>query len=135
MLLAQVNDPFAFAMGDGGHDTSCVYAAIEAHGPGPPPQTLISPRRDAQTNAAANESSQREASVRTIDAIGRRRWAQESGYTRRSLVETMMSRYKAIIDGSMRSRAMPSQKTEAVLACVILNNMTDLSMPDGYCIA
>jgi len=46
-----------------------------------------------------------------------------------------MSRYKAIIGGSMRSRTMPSQKTEMTLACAILNKMAQLGMPDGYCMA
>ena len=135
VLLAQVDDPLASAMADGAYDTSSVYAAIEAHGSGPPPQILIPSRKDAQTKGGANASSQRDATIRAIDARGRRRWAHESGYTRRSLVETAMSRYKAIIGGSMRSRTMPPQKTEATLACAILNKMAQLGMPDGYCIA
>ena len=35
----------------------------------------------------------------------------------------------------MRSRTIASQKTEAALACAILNRMTQLGMPDGYCMA
>ncbi len=122
-------------MADGAYDTSSVYAAIEAHGSGPPPQILIPPRHDAQTKRAANASSQRDATIRAIDTGGRRQWAHDSGYTWRSLIETAMSRYKAIIGGSMRSRTMPTQKTEAALACAVLNGMTQLGMPDGYCIA
>ena len=135
VLLAQVDDELACTMADGAYDTSSVYAALEAHGSGPPPQILIPPRRDAQTQGGANASSQRDATIRAINAGGRRRWEHASGYTRRSLVETAVSRYKAIIGGSMRSRTMPSQKTEAALACAILNRMTQLGMPDGYCIA
>ena len=112
-LIAQVEDPLASAMADGAYDTVPVYAAIESRGSGSPPQILIPPRHDAQTKGTANASSQRDATIRAIDAGGRRRWAHESGYTRRSLVETTMSRYKAIIGGSMRSRTTPSQKTEA----------------------
>jgi hypothetical protein len=134
VLVAQVDGPLVSAMADGAYDTVPVYAAIEAHGSGPPSQILIPPRHDAQTKGAANASSQRDAIIRAIDAGGRRRWAHESGYTRRSLVETAMSRYKAIIGGSMRSRTMPSQKTEAVLGCAILNRMNHLGKPDGYCI-
>ena len=135
VLLAQVDDELACTMADGAYDTSSVYAVLEAHGSGPPPQILIPPRRDAQTQGGANASSQRDAAIRAIDVGGRRRWTQESGYTRRSLVETAMSRYKAIIGSSMRSRTMPPKKTEAALACAILNRMTHLGMPDGYCIA
>ncbi len=60
--------------------------------------------------------------------------AHGSGYTRRSLVETAMSRYKAIIGGAMRSRTMAQQRVEVTLACKILNRITYLGMPDGYCI-
>ena len=134
VLLTQIDDPLASVMADGAYDRSPVYTAIEAHGP-EPPQILIPPRQDAQTRSGANISSQRNATVRAINAAGRRRWAHDSGYTRRSLVETAMWRYKAIISGSMRSRTMPSQKKEAALACAILNRMTQLGMPDGFCSA
>ena len=135
VLLAQIDDPLASVMADGAYDTSSIYAAIEARGSSRPPQSLIPPGQDAKARGGANASSQRNATVRAIDAAGRRRWAHESGYTRRSLVETAMSRYKAIIGGSMRSRTMPSQKTEVTLACAILNRMTQLGMPEGYCSA
>ena len=134
-LLSQIDHKLASVMADGAYDTASVYAAIEAHGSGPPPQILIPPRHDARIKGSANASSQRDATIRAINAGGRRRWEHASGYTRRSLVETAMSRYKAIIGGSMRSRTMPSQKTEAALACAILNRMTQPGMPDGYCIA
>jgi hypothetical protein len=48
VLLAQIDDPLASAMADGAYDTSSVYAAIEAHGSGPPPQILI-PEMDPET--------------------------------------------------------------------------------------
>ncbi len=79
VLLAQVDNPLAGAMADGAYDTSSIYAAIEAHGSGAPPKILIPPRHGAQTKAAANASSQRNATSRAIDAGGRRRWAHESG--------------------------------------------------------
>ncbi len=133
-LIAQVDGPLVSAMADGAYDTAPVYTAIEAHGSGPPPQILIPPRCDAQTRDAANALSQRDATIQAIEAGGRRGWAHASGYTKRSLVETAMSRYKAIVGRSMRSRTMPSQKTEAALGCAILNRMMHLGMPDGHCI-
>ena len=47
VLLAQIDDPMVSAMADGAYDTSSVYAALEAHGSGPPPEILISPRQNA----------------------------------------------------------------------------------------
>ncbi len=136
ILLAQIGNALASAMADGAYDTSSVYAAVEAHVSGPPPTILIAPRRDAQANGRSTDGPrQRNATIQAIDVVGRRRWAHESGYTRRSLVETTMSRYKAITGGTMRSRTMSSQRTEAALACAIVNTMNHLGMPDGYCMA
>lgn len=133
-LLTQMDHELALVMADGAYDTASVLAAIDAHGSGPAPQILIPTRRDARTKGLANASSQRDTTIRAINPDGRKRWEHESGSTPRSLVETVISRYKAII-GSMRSRIMPSQMTETALACDTLNNMTQLEMPDGYCIA
>ena len=123
-------------MADGAYDTASVYAAIEAHSSDPRTLVLIPPRCDAKISGKANVvARQRDQVIRAVSIGGRRQWEHDSGYTRRSLVETAMSRYRAIIGGSMRSRAMPSQKTEATLACAVLNKMTHLGMPDGYCSA
>ena len=135
-LLAQINDDLASVMADGAYDTGAVYKAIAAHGSDPPTRVLIPPRCDAKVGRESDGvTSQRDAAIRAIDARGRRRREHESGYTRRSLVETAMSRYKAIIGDSIRSRSVESQKVEATLACSIMNRMTKLGMPDGYCIA
>ncbi len=135
-LLTQINDQLASVMADGAYDTASVYDTIAAHGSDPPTRVLIPPRCDAKIKREANVVAiQRDATIRAIDAGGRRRWEHESGYTRRSLVETAMSRYKAIIGDSMRSRTVASQKIEVVLACAVLNRMTRLGMPDSYCIA
>ncbi len=56
-------------------------------------------------------------------------WQKAVGYGRRSLGETAVSRYKAIIGRGLRARALPAQKTEARVACSMLNRMTRLGMP------
>ncbi len=40
-----------------------------------------------------------------------------------------MFRYKVIIGSSLRARTLPAQKTEAKVACSVLNRMTRLGMP------
>ena len=40
-----------------------------------------------------------------------------------------MFRSKATIGGSLRARTLPAQKTEAKVACTVLNRMTRLGMP------
>ena len=61
--------------------------------------------------------------------LGRREWYANSGYSRRSLVENAVFRYKAILGKSMRSRSLGSQRAEVRLACKILNTMTGLGVP------
>ncbi|HME27854.1 MAG TPA: IS5/IS1182 family transposase, partial [Acetobacteraceae bacterium] len=52
-----------------------------------------------------------------------------SGYSRRSLVETAMYRYKTIIGRRLHARILPNQRTEAKIACNVVNRMTRLGMP------
>ena len=58
-------------------------------------------------------------------------WHTESGYSKRSKVETAFYRYKAIVGAAMRARRLRSQRVEARIGCKILNRMTALGMPDG----
>jgi hypothetical protein len=60
---------------------------------------------------------------------GRLGWQEAVGYGRRSLGETAVSRYKAIIGRGLRARTLPAQKTEARVACSVLNRMTRLGTP------
>jgi hypothetical protein len=62
-------------------------------------------------------------------AGGKIKWKKTSGYHRRSLVETHMSRLKTILGGSLKSRKLQNQKIEAILMANILNQMTWLGMP------
>lgn len=63
------------------------------------------------------------------DAGGRSTWKKTSGYHRRSLVETHMSRLKMILGGVLRGRTLKTQVTEAKLMAKILNKMASLGMP------
>ena len=56
-------------------------------------------------------------------------WQRAVGYGRRSLGESAVFRYKAIIGRRLRARTLPAQKTEARVACSVLNRMTRLGMP------
>jgi hypothetical protein len=66
---------------------------------------------------------------------GRLGWQKAVGYGRRSLGETAMFRYKTIIGRGLRARTLPAQKTEARVACSVLNRMTRLGMPVSQRIA
>jgi hypothetical protein len=59
-------------------------------------------------------------------------WHKRSGYSKRSMVENTIYRYKTIIRRGMRSRILVGQRVEVQLACRVLNTMTRLGMPDSY---
>ena len=61
----------------------------------------------------------------------RREWYASSGYSKRSLVENAVFRYKSILGRRMRSRSLPNQRVEVQMASKILNTMTSLGMPDS----
>jgi hypothetical protein len=63
--------------------------------------------------------------------LGWREWYASSGYSRRSLVENAVFRYKTILGQRMRSRSLARQRVEVNLACKILNTMTGLGRPDS----
>ena len=67
------------------------------------------------------------------DSAGRREWYKLSGYTKRSMVENAVYRYKAIIGPEMRARTLARQRVEHRIGCEILNKMAALGMPDTYC--
>ena len=60
---------------------------------------------------------------------GKIQWKKQSGYHKRSLVETHMFRLKTILGGTLKSRNFQNQKTEARIMANILNKMTSLGMP------
>jgi hypothetical protein len=60
---------------------------------------------------------------------GRMNWQRTSGYNRRSLAETGVYRYKAIIGRRLQARTLRNQRTEAKIGCNVLNRMTTLGMP------
>ena len=62
----------------------------------------------------------------------RRQWKKASGYHRQALVENAFFRYKSIIGTGLRARTPGGQRAEALLACNILNRMTDLGGPESY---
>ncbi len=66
--------------------------------------------------------------------LGRRRWKKASGYQRQARVENAVFRYKSIIGDGLRARTPGGRQTETLLACNVLNRMTELGRPASYSI-
>jgi hypothetical protein len=114
----------------GSYDGEPVYRAVAARQPDPPAAVIIPPRASAVPSPTADTApSQRDVHLRMIRDRGRLGWQRAVGYGRRALAETAVFRYKAIIGRRLRARTLPAQKTEARVACAVLNRMTGLGRP------
>jgi hypothetical protein len=58
-------------------------------------------------------------------------WQKATDYGRRSLVETTMGRFKALIGPRLRARGFAAQQTEAAVGVVVLNQMLAAGRPDS----
>jgi hypothetical protein len=128
-LLREVEGEVAEVLGDGAYDVHDCYKAIRERGG----RAVIPPRKRARVRSGA-EFADRNAAVLRGREVGRDTWEKESGYHRRSLVETAMMRLKVIFSDRLKSREWKRQETELRLRCVALNRMTGLGMPQSYAV-
>lgn len=124
-LLAQIDTPLQTLYGDGAYDKRKVYDALEKRDS----CAIIPPRKDARISEQPNAPWDRNEAIRQIDRHGRAAWKGRSGYHRRSLGETAVSRLKGAFGERLKSREPPQQKTEVALRCKLLNWFVMLGMP------
>lgn len=74
-------------------------------------------------------SKQRNDILLKMRSLGRKGWKKQSGYHRRSLVETQMFRWKKILGAGLSSRKLVNQVVEARIKAKILNKFTSIGMP------
>ena len=94
-LVGQSDSPISSARADTAYDASGVYEAIENHSAHRSPRVLIPPRKGAQLASGPASSRQRNRNIAAQARLGKRKWHTESGYSKRSKVETTFHRYKA----------------------------------------
>ncbi len=131
-LLNQIDDRVASLMADGAYDAGAVYKAAKKKGDGHRVRVLIPPSQGAQPSSSRSPGQwERNRNIRSVRKLGRREWYASSGYSRRSLVENAVFRYKSILGRRMRSRSLRSQRAAVRLVGKILNTMTSLGRPDS----
>jgi hypothetical protein len=132
-LLAQVpeEEQIASVTGDGAYDTRSAYEASAARNAA----LIVPPRRNGKpwkTRTAG--AGERNETLRAVRHLGRRLWKRWSGYHRRSLAETAISRLKRL--GERLAAHDPArQVAEVQVRCAILNTYNRLGMPDTLAIA
>ena len=128
-LLDQIPDLIGQVSGDGAYDTRACYEAVLKRGATP----TFAPRRTARPGPAQDPTGWRAARnriLRQIAARGRSGWKGLSGYTRQSIAENTMFRFKRLFGGRLWARGLATQHVEAVVKCATLNRMTQLGMPE-----
>jgi hypothetical protein len=96
---------------EGAYDGAPTYATIAAHGDDI--EVVILSRSTAVPNDEASAPTQRDRHLEMISERGRLAWQKATNYGQRSLVETTMGRYKALIGPRLRARGFAAQQTEA----------------------
>ena len=87
---------------------------------------------DGAVSGRRPRSTARDRTIQQVQAVGRRQWKKDAGYHQQARAENTFFRYKSIIGESLRARSPGGQRSEAVLACNILNWMTALGRPTSY---
>ena len=126
-LIAEVDGALASVTGDAAYDTIAFYDAVTARGT----RVVVPPIKTARVSRCRPRSSTRDRAMRKVQTIGRRRWKKASGYYRQARVENAVFRYTSIIGDAVRARSPGGQASEALLACSVLKQMTDLGRPQS----
>ncbi len=122
VLLEAIEGKIASMTADGAYDGNPVYQAIAGHQSDPPPDVIIPPRASAVLSTENTEAqNQRDRHIPLIAEKGRMAWQKATGYGRRSLAETSVGRYKAIIGPKLRACLLPAQQGEVAMAAQVLN--------------
>ncbi|EWY35876.1 hypothetical protein N825_32570, partial [Skermanella stibiiresistens SB22] len=119
-LLDQIDSPISAVFADGAYDGEPIHRSVAAHTPDA--AVIISPRSTAvPSDTAETAPTQRDRHVEMIGERGRLEWQRAVNYGKRSLAEVPMFRYKKVIGRSLHARTPPTRKTEATVACKVIN--------------
>ena len=105
------------------------YQTVAAYGDGI--KVVIPPRSTAVPSGDPGLPTQRDRHLKMITEQGRLSWQAATDYGQRSLIETTMGRYKALIGPRLRARGFPAQQTEATIGGAVLNRMLAAGRPDS----
>lgn len=135
-MLAQIEGRLDRLGGDGAYDGwSVLHTLAYPQGQETPIEAVIPPQHDARQRKAKRRYRHIEARnqrVGKINCFGRQWWKPRRGYHRRSLVETVIGRYKGISGLRLRARKSVNHQVEARIGGAILNRRIHLAKPESY---
>ena len=129
-LIETVDDEIARVTADAAYDTVAFYEAAEMRDA----TVVVPPSKTARVSRRRPRSCARDRTITDVRTLGRRRWKKEAGYQLQARVENAFFRYKSIIGDRLRARSRGGRVAESVVACNVLNQMTELGRPESYSI-
>jgi Transposase DDE domain len=133
-LLDQITALRASFIGEGASNQAGVYDTVARRHPDAavivPPRATVVLSEDVETSP-----TQRDQHLQSIAEHGRMGWQTRSGYTRRALVETSISRFKRVIGDGLRSQTDRRRATEVAIAISALNRIFELGRSKSIRIA
>ena len=129
-LIEPVDDAIARVTADAAYEPVAVYAAAEMRDA----TVVVPPSKTARASRRRPRSRARDRTITDVRTFGRRRWKQEAGYPLQARVEHAFFRYTSILGDRLRARSRGGRVAESVVACNVLNQMTELGRPESYSI-
>lgn len=91
---------------------------------------LLTPPRKGAVFRREKEFADRNEAIRAVRGLGGDRiaksiWAKLSGYSRRVVVESMVSRWKRVLGADLRSRCQQRRRIEVQIKAMMINAMID----------
>ena len=127
-LVDEVDGHLTRVTADPAYDTLAFTGAAGARGA----RVVVPPTKTASVSRRGARSGARDRTTRRVKALGRRRWKKASGDHPHARVEHAFFRYTSIVGDCLRARSSSGPRREAVLACHVLNRMTELGRPVSY---
>lgn len=136
-LSGAIKGKIVKAIADGAYDTEEVHKLIYGWGA----QALIPPAITSKAQSELKSKKpykehlkQRDETIKRIKEegdfkTGLKEWKKESGYHRRSLIETCMFRFKRIFGFHLQQKVENGRKNEIITKVNLLNKMSVLGMP------
>lgn len=121
-LLNPLRRTLGTVYADGAYDTKACHALIRRKGA----MACIPPRKNA---GRWEEGHPRNDAVLVMHKEGLTHWKRASGYHRRSLAETAMSRFKQLLAGKLSLRNYNNQVGEVMAYVCAMNKLNALGLP------
>lgn len=121
-VMMDIESEVTQATGDGAYDSKNCWSWTEDHGV----YGVFPPSKGAKLKVHGNTKQQplqRDEHIRLQRRLGKKGWKKKTKYSRRSIAETAMYRFKTILGDELSSRKLENQIAEAILKCKILNMM------------